>query len=90
MAAVSPHKVLLREEYKYLNEVCNLLNPFLLTVLLSIHVNKLLWSLFRIKPTIAKSLSEAAKTLETAKANSNQEISIGEPCKNGGCKLVSF
>jgi len=44
--------------------------------------------LIRIKPTIAKSLSEAAKTLETAKANSNQEISIGEPCKNGGCKLT--
>ena len=52
--------------------------------------NELPWPLLRIKPTIAKSLSEAAKTLEAAKANSNQEIPIGEPCKNGGCKLVSL
>jgi len=42
--------------------------------------------LLRIKPTIAKSLSEAAKTLETVEADSNQGILIGEPCKNGGCK----
>lgn len=43
-------------------------------------------TLIRIKPTIARSLSEAAKTLETQKVNSSQEIAIGEPCKNGGCK----
>jgi len=42
--------------------------------------------LIRIKPTIAKSLAEAAKTLETVTAGSTQEIVIGEPCKNRGCK----
>ena len=46
--------------------------------------------LLRIKPTIAKSLSEAAKTLETVEADSNQGTLIGEPCKNGGCKEVSI
>jgi len=42
--------------------------------------------LTRIKPTIAKSLAESAKLLETVKASSSGEIAIGEPCKNGGCK----
>jgi len=43
-------------------------------------------TLTRIKPTIARSLLDSAKLLETQKATSSQEIPIGKVCENGGCK----
>ena len=46
-------------------------------------------TLTRIKPTIARSLLDSAKLLETQKATSSQEIPIGKVCENGGCKKVS-
>ena len=44
--------------------------------------------LTRIKPIIARSLQDTAKTLETQKASSSTEIKIGKICENGGCKKV--
>lgn len=47
--------------------------------------------LTRLKPTIAASLAQSAKNLTQASSTgASQEIPIGEPCKNGGCKLVSL
>ena len=47
-------------------------------------------TLTRIKPTIARSLLDSAKLLETQKATSSQEIPIGKVCENGGCKKGRF
>lgn len=46
--------------------------------------------LTRLKPTIAASLAQSAKNLTQASSSGAeiQEIPIGEPCKNGGCKLT--
>ena len=37
--------MLLRREHKYVNKECNLINPYLLTAILSIPINKLSWML---------------------------------------------
>merc|ERR1711963_176220 len=43
--------------------------------------------LIRVKPTVAASLIQAVKGLQvTANESSNDEIPIGESCKNKGCK----
>ena len=47
--------------------------------------------LIRVKPTVAASLIQAVKGLQvTSNESSNDEIPIGESCKNKGCKKVIF
>ena len=42
----------------------------------------------KLKPVIAASLKQEALSLSTKSVDSEEEIPIGESCKNGGCKEV--